>query len=135
MHASQISVATTEAGPGSALCQEEGSFTRDKEGWKKVTARSSKGNPSLPSKRPLQNRYKALGTVDKVHNEIEEEPMQAVLPRPERPTPCNKTCIKTSAKKKQQRVVAIGGSLLCGMEAPICRPDPLFREVCCLPGA
>ncbi|KAK4818855.1 hypothetical protein QYF61_020074 [Mycteria americana] len=49
----------------------------------------------------FQNRYKALDMVDKVHNEIEEEPMQAVLPRSERPTPHNKTCIKTSAKKKQ----------------------------------
>ena len=30
--------------------------------------------------------------------------------------------------------MVIGDSLPCRMEAPICRPDPLFREVCCLPG-
>lgn len=52
MHRSQHSVATMEAGPGSALCQEEGSVTRDREGWKKVTVWSSKRNPSLPSKLP-----------------------------------------------------------------------------------
>ena len=38
MHRSQLSVAATEAGPGSALCHEEGSVTRDKEGWKEITA-------------------------------------------------------------------------------------------------
>lgn len=101
MHRSQLSVATMEAGPGSALHQEEGSVTRDKEGWKKVIARSSKRYPSLPSKIPLQNRYKALGMVDETHNEKEEEPAQAVLPRPERLTPHNKTCIKTSTEKKK----------------------------------
>ena len=101
MRGRQLSVGTTEAGPGSALCQEEGSFTREKEGWKKVTARSCKRNPSLLSKIPLQNKYEALGMVKKAHNGEEEEPMQAVLPQSERPTPHNKTCVKTSAKKKQ----------------------------------
>ena len=84
-------MATTEAGPGSALCQEEGSVSRDKEGWKKVTVWSSKRNPSLPSKLPskipLQNKYEALGMVNEAHNEKEEEPAQAVFPRSERPTP------------------------------------------------
>ncbi|KAM8793383.1 LOW QUALITY PROTEIN: uncharacterized protein ACNFOS_013364 [Eudromia elegans] len=36
---------------------------------------------------------------------------------------------------KKQRVISMGDSLLQGTEAPICRPDPLAREVCCLPGA
>ena len=84
---------TMEAGPGSASCREEGSITRAEERWKNITAWSSKRNPSLPSKIPLQNRHKVLGTVDEVHNEIEEEPAQAVLLRSERPTP--------RAKKKQ----------------------------------
>lgn len=84
---------TMEAGPGSASCQEEGSVTRAEERWKKITAWSSKRNPSLPSKIPLQNRHKALGMVDEVRNEIEEEPAQAVSPRSERLTP--------RAKKKQ----------------------------------
>jgi len=43
-------------------------------------------------------------------NEKEENP---VLPRSERQTPCNKTCIKISAEKKQQRVMDTGESLLC----------------------
>ena len=29
----------------------------------------------------------------------------------------------------------VGDSLLRGTEGPICRPDPVRREVCCLPGA
>jgi len=91
MHRSQLSMATTEAGPGSALCQEECSVTRDKEGWKNITAQSGKRNPSLPSelpcKIPLQNRYKDLGTVDGVLGEKEEELAQAVLPRLERHQP------------------------------------------------
>ena len=29
----------------------------------------------------------------------------------------------------------MGDSVLRGTERPICRPDPYFREVCCLPGA
>ena len=28
----------------------------------------------------------------------------------------------------------MGDSILRGVEGPICRPDPLHREVCCLPG-
>ena len=32
-------------------------------------------------------------------------------------------------------VIVIGDSLLKGAEGPICRPDPLHREGCCLPGA
>ena len=43
--------------------------------------------------------------------------------------------IKTSSAKKIQQVTVISDSLLNGMEGPICRPDPLYREVCCLPGA
>ena len=35
---------------------------------------------------------------------------------------------------KKRRVIVIGDSLLKGAEGPICRPDPLHREVCCLPG-
>ena len=44
-------------------------------------------------------------------------------------------CITTSATKKERRVLVIGDSLLRGTEAPICCPDNLSREVCCLPGA
>nr|XP_014432603.1 uncharacterized protein LOC106732511 [Pelodiscus sinensis] len=37
--------------------------------------------------------------------------------------------------RRKHRVVVIGGSLLRGTEAPICHPDIVCREVCCLPGA
>jgi len=69
MHASQLSMVTMEAGPGSALCQQEDCGTRDREGWKKVTAQNGERTPSLPSTLTilsLPNRYGALGTVDEV---------------------------------------------------------------------
>lgn len=58
--------------------------------------------------------------VDEAHDDIKEEPVQAVLPRSERPTPLNKTCIKISTKKKQKHPFSDWA---------------LFREVCCLPSA
>ena len=42
--------------------------------------------------------------------------------------------IKTSLPNQKQWVTVIGDSLLKGAEGPICRPDPLHREVCCLLG-
>ena len=45
-------------------------------------------------------------------------------------------CVKTTSVKKEKRwVIFIGDCLLRGTEGPICRPDPLLREVCCLRGA
>lgn len=118
------------------ICASRNTQGRDRDGWKQATAWSCKRNPSLPSQLALQNRYKALGMRDERHDEIEEEePVQALLPRSDQLTPLNKTCIKTSAKKKKQQVMVIGDSILCKMEAPICRPDPLFRVVWCLPVA
>lgn len=58
--------------------------------------------------------------VDEAHDDIKEEPVQAVLPRSERPTPLNKTCIKISTKKKQKHPFS---------------DWTLSREVCCLPSA
>ena len=60
--------------------------------------------------------------------------MPALSPRSDRPSPRLKSCSKTSAEKKQGRVMVIGDSRRSGREAPICRPEPLFREVGCLPG-
>ncbi|KAK4810495.1 hypothetical protein QYF61_004275 [Mycteria americana] len=55
-----------------------------------------------------ENRYEALGMVDKAHNETEEEElMQALSPRSDRPTPCIKSYIKTSTEKKQRQVMVI----------------------------
>ena len=52
------------------------------------------------------------------------------LPKSDQSSPS----IKTSSIRKKQRVIVVGDSLLKGAEGPICRPDPLHREVCCLPG-
>ncbi|PKU44434.1 rna-directed dna polymerase from mobile element hypothetical protein [Limosa lapponica baueri] len=57
--------------------------------------------PSISSFICLINKYGVLGMVNEAHNQKEEEPDQAVLPRTERPTPHNKNSIKTSAEKKQ----------------------------------
>jgi len=100
MHRSQLSMTTTEAGPGSALCQGNGSVTGNKKWWKKVTAQSGKRIFSLPFKIPLQNRYEALVTIDDAYNEIEKEPAQAVLQKSET-NPSPQTCVQTSAEKKQ----------------------------------
>lgn len=35
-------------------------------------------------------------------------------------------------KKKGKRVLVAGDSVLRGIEAPVCRPHKLSREVCCL---
>lgn len=53
------------------------------------------------------------------------------LPRLDQQSPHIKNSIKTSTGKKKDMVT--GYSLLRGMEAPICRPESIFREVCCLP--
>ena len=105
-------------------------------GRKQVTAGSCKRNSSLASQLPLQNRYEALSMVDKGNDETEEEEsVQVLSPSSDQPTLHIKSCIKTSSEKKRQQVIVIGDSLMGGTEAPICRPNSLFREVCCLPGA
>ena len=43
--------------------------------------------------------------------------------------------LKSCQQRKKQQVIVIGDSLLKGAEGPICRPDPLNREICCLLGA
>ena len=40
----------------------------------------------------------------------------------------------TASSRKERRVIVVGDSLLRGTEGPIYRPDPPYREVCCLPG-
>ena len=54
-----------------------------------------------------------------------------MLPKSDQSSPS----IKTSSARKKRRVIGAGDSLLNGAEGPICRPNPLHREVCCLPGA
>ena len=79
---------------------------RDREGWKQVTACGCKRNPSLPSQLPLQNRYDALGMVDEGHDEIEEEEsVQVLSPRSDKPNSRIKSCIKTNTDKKQWQIM------------------------------
>jgi len=42
------------------------------------------------------------------------------------------SCVKTGPIKKKRQFDVIGDSLLRGTEGPICRSDPLLRELCCL---
>lgn len=93
-------MATAEVCPVPVLCRDEGSVLRDREGWKQVTAGSCKRSSSLPSRLPLQNRYDALGMVDKGHDEIEqEESVQVLSSRSDQSTPHIKNCIKTTTDK------------------------------------
>ena len=78
----------------------------------------------------MQNRYGVLQEELAVGEEDD-------TPRPEmseRPS-CHGPSITTVSKKKSRWVIVVGDSLLRGAEGPICPPDPLHREVCCLPGA
>ena len=54
-----------------------------------------------------------------------------MLPKSDQSSPS----IKTSSTRKKQWVLVIGDSLLKEAERPICRPNPLHKEVCCLLGA
>lgn len=74
--------------------------------------------------------------VNEVCENVKEEVSgQALSPRSGKTTPCSKCSTENSAVKKHQQVVVTGGSLLKGTEAPTCRPDLLYREICCLPWA
>lgn len=82
------------------------------------------------------NRYKALGVADEECEETEEDAsVQVLLPKSDQPRTHSTCTVKTCVVKKSWRVVFIDDSLLKGMEAPICRPDSLHKEVCCLPRA
>jgi len=101
--------------------------------WQKAPAqrcRHTLPEIPLPPQLPLRNRYSALqGQLDNGGND--GFPQLVVLPK------SNQTSlsIKTSLAKKKRWGIVIGDSLLKGAEGPICRPDPLHREVCYLPGA
>ncbi|KAK4818826.1 LOW QUALITY PROTEIN: hypothetical protein QYF61_019863 [Mycteria americana] len=117
----------------SSLCLAEDSDLRDRGQWRRAPAQRSRHVSSVttpPSQVPLHNRYEAL-QVEPNNNEDDGSSSLEVLPRLSRTTPC----IKTASIKKKRRVIVIGDSLLKGTQGPTCRPDPLLREVCCLPGA
>ena len=117
----------------SSLHLAERGDSRDRGQWRQVLVWRSRRVSSMtppPSQVPLHNRYEAL-QVELNNNGDDGSSSLEVSPRLSRPTPC----VKTASIKKKRRVIAIRDSLLKGTEGPICRRDPLLREVCCLPGA
>lgn len=114
----------------------DGDELGDRGQWQKVPARRYKRSrctclviPLLPQL-PLQNRYTALrGQL--YNGQGDGSSYLEVSPKSNQAT----RCIKTSPVKSKRQVIFIDDSLLKGAEGPICRPDPLHREVCCLPGA
>ncbi|MCQ4187457.1 SGNH/GDSL hydrolase family protein [Klebsiella pneumoniae] len=113
-----------------ALTHDVSKQAEDATEWKAARARRSRRkkkqlpqNPEVP----LQNRFAALQTEEVRPSTSGEAREPCKVARPAR--------VITSATKKKRRVVVVGDSLLTGTEAPICRPDALSREVCCLPGA
>lgn len=68
--ASQLGVAAKEAGPGSALCQEEGSVSR---GGRRSQRGAVRETPPYPLRYPYR-RARGPGMTDEVHNDKEEEP-------------------------------------------------------------
>ena len=86
------------------------------------------GETSPTPEVPLQNHFTSLQTEEESPITSGEtlEPSTAARSAP------RKTANTT---KKRRRVIAVGDSLPRHSQAPICRPDTLSREVCCLPGA
>lgn len=101
--------------------------------WKQVPDqhhRQPPFKPTLVPQVPLCNRFEVL----KLKGEISEDvvggpPLRLSRVRQSSP------CLKTTSAKKDRRVVIIGDFWLRGTEGPVCQPDPICREVCCLPGA
>uniref|UniRef100_A0A493TN05 SGNH hydrolase-type esterase domain-containing protein n=1 Tax=Anas platyrhynchos platyrhynchos TaxID=8840 RepID=A0A493TN05_ANAPP len=138
-----------EAGPVERMRNRGPDCPQETRGWTLVLAQSRKGRlPPTPTVPPtttvsLGNRFEALREVAE-----EAEGLDSSVNPGNNPEKRVKTegsaehkdqgwmehRIVTGATKKEQRVLVIGDSLLRGTEAPICRPDNLSREVCCLPG-
>ena len=78
---------------------------------------------------PLSNRFDALKLEGEVaENEVAGQPPSFSKERRSAP------CLKTASSSKERRAIIVGDSLLKGTEGPICQPDAIQREVCCLPG-
>ncbi|XP_025065811.1 uncharacterized protein LOC112551083 [Alligator sinensis] len=75
----------------------------------------------------LGNRYEALAALEE--SAVEETAWEEPQSIPEQAEG------QTSYWRKRRRVIVVGDSLLRGAEGNICRPDPMAREVCCLPEA
>ena len=130
--------APKEAGDPSPSCyQAEGGDLRDGGGWKQAAAlggRKIPSQPPSPSMVSLHDRFGALELLNEVEKDEENESNKEEDEGPLR-LGRSRTGIKTNSKKNTRRVIVVGDSILRGVEGPICRLDPLHREVCCLPGA
>ena len=69
-----------------------------------------------------------LELVNEAEKDEENESKEEEDERPPRPG-CLRPGIKPVLKKNPRRVIVVGDSILRGVEGPICRPDPLHREV------
>uniref|UniRef100_A0A8B9G7H1 Uncharacterized protein n=1 Tax=Amazona collaria TaxID=241587 RepID=A0A8B9G7H1_9PSIT len=101
--------------------------------WETVTEKNNKKrrkrtnkSKGLPPKSvlPTQNRFAVLQGAEEEPHSHQEQPADALVKK-----------TTTSAARKKWWAVVVGDSNLKGTEAPICQPDPVSREVCCLPGA
>uniref|UniRef100_A0A8B9C455 SGNH hydrolase-type esterase domain-containing protein n=1 Tax=Anser brachyrhynchus TaxID=132585 RepID=A0A8B9C455_9AVES len=123
---------------------------QEKRGWTLISARSRKRHllptPTVPPTPTvsLGNRFEALRQEKEEVEGLDSSPNPGS--NPEKRVNIGRStqhrdrgrmghCIKTSATIKGQRVLVTGDSLFGGTEAPVCSPDNLSREVCCLPGA
>ena len=89
-----------------------------------ISDADSPASPAAPAEQVLCSAETTGGGDD-------GSPQLVVLPKSNQ----SSLSIKTSSAKKKQQVTIIGDSLLKGTGGPVCRPDPLQREVCCLLGA
>ncbi|RMC00755.1 hypothetical protein DUI87_22438 [Hirundo rustica rustica] len=103
--------------------------------WKLVPAQGgnnkNSSRPPSPSQVPLQNRYEGLDLESQPDDLDDLEGNYWPTEPPSYDPPVR--LISTSNIKKKRRVIVVGDSLLRGTEGPVCRPDPSYREVCCLP--
>uniref|UniRef100_R7VVZ9 Uncharacterized protein n=1 Tax=Columba livia TaxID=8932 RepID=R7VVZ9_COLLI len=107
------------------------SDSSDRGQWQHVPARHRRRRvPAVttpPSQIPLHNSHEALQVQP--NNNMEEDG-STKLKVPQR-TSRSAPSIKTAAIKKKK----MGRCHRKGTEGSVCRPDPLLREVWCLPGA
>lgn len=105
---------TSETGPLTFWRHCWTAFSHDGESWKFSGTR--KMIPTPPADLQLWNRFRVS---------LAEQGLGASDPAEPEP--------RWSTRRKLQ-VIVLSDSLLQGTEAPVCRPDLLSQEVCCLPG-
>ncbi|XP_019345243.1 uncharacterized protein LOC132243289 [Alligator mississippiensis] len=95
--------------------------------WRMVTSGARPLTVETAPPVQLGNKYEALAALEEcaVGKSALEEPA-AITERAEG---------QPGKQKKRHCVIIVGNSLLRGTEGPICHPDPMVCEVCCLPRA